>query len=39
MEGIIKLLGGLIEGVAMWLNRKHSSKTYKSVRQQKGAIK
>lgn len=30
MEGIIKLLGGLIEGIAMLFNRKHSSKTYKA---------
>jgi len=30
MEGIIKLLGSLIEGIAMLFNRDHSSKTYKA---------
>ncbi len=28
MEGIIKLFGSLMEGMAMFFNRKHASKTY-----------
>lgn len=29
MEGVIKIIGSLVEGIAMLLNRKYASKTYK----------
>jgi hypothetical protein len=35
MDGIIKLLGSLIEGIAMLFNKKHSSKTYKARAKEK----
>jgi len=35
MEGILKLLGSLIEGIGMLFNREHSSKTYKVLTKDK----